>query len=225
MTMNDLILQATNVHFSYRSRSVVTPVLHGIDLSLPRGEFVAIVGPSGCGKSTLLYVLGLMARPDQAETLRIDGHETLRLSDAARTRMRRHKIGFVFQRFNLLPVVSAVDNVNLALRLRGESRNGQAERALAWVGLADLGHKKPGQLSMGQQQRVAIARALACQPPLLLADEPTGNLDSDNSQRVLDLLKHLQHHHAQTIVLITHNQAIVDCADRVIRMRDGRFEP
>jgi putative ABC transport system ATP-binding protein len=222
--MTDLMLNAIDIHYSYREGSVVTPVLHGIDLCVRRGEFVVIAGPSGCGKSTLLHVVGLMARPDRAQELTIDGQPALGLPDAARTRLRCRKIGFVFQRFNLLPVISARENINLALRLRGESLDGQAERALDSVGLSDLAAKKPGQMSIGQQQRVAIARALACRPPLLLADEPTGNLDSANSLRVLDLLKQLQHQQGQTVVMITHNEMIADCADRVIGMRDGRFE-
>jgi len=217
-----LILERIEKTF-FTFRGQVT-VLRGIDLRVEPGELFVLLGPSGCGKSTLLHVLGLMARPDRAQELTIDGQAALGLADAARTRLRCRKIGFVFQRFNLLPVISARDNINLALRLRGESLDGQAERALESVGLAELVAKKPGQMSIGEQQRVAIARALACRPPLLLADEPTGNLDSANSLRVLDLLKQLQYQQGQTIVMITHNETIADCADRVIRMRDGAFE-
>jgi len=223
--MDDLILQARDVHYSYRNGGVVSPAVLGVDLSVRRGEFVVIEGPSGCGKSTLLHVLGMMVRPDGAETLVIDGMETVGLGDRARTGLRRRTIAFVFQRFNLLPVVSALDNVRIALRLRGRVIDGRAERALTWVGLGDVAGKKPGQLSIGQQQRVAIARAVACQASLLLADEPTGSLDSSNSQRVLQLLKDMQEREGQAIVMVTHNEAIVDYADRVIRMKDFRFEP
>ncbi len=222
--MDDLILHARDVHYSYRNGGVVSPAVVGVDLSVRRGEFVVIEGPSGCGKSTLLHVLGMMVRPDRAQTLVIDGTETVGLGDRARTGLRRGKIAFVFQRFNLLPVISALDNVRIALRLRGVVADDQAERALAWVGLADVVGKKPGHLSIGQQQRVAIARAVACQAPLLLGDEPTGSLDSANSQRVLQLLKDMQRRDGQTIVMITHNEAMVDYADRVIRMKDFRFE-
>ena len=223
--MDDLILHARDIHYSYRNGGVVTPALVGINLSVRRGEFLVIEGPSGCGKSTLLHVLGMMTRPDRAETLAIDGEETLGLGEAGRTRLRRRKIGFIFQRFNLLTVVSALDNVRMALRFRGGGTDGQAAEALAWVGLAEVAGKRPSHLSIGQQQRVAVARAVACKPPLLLADEPTGNLDSANSQRVLQLLKELQREHRQTVIMITHNEHILDCADRVIRMKDGRFEP
>jgi ABC-type lipoprotein export system ATPase subunit len=148
--MADLMLDATGIHYSYREGAVVTPVLHGIDLRVQRGEFVVISGPSGCGKSTLLHVVGLMARPGRARELSIDGQRALGLPDAARTRLRRCKIGFVFQRFNLLGVISAKENINLALRLRGHSLNGQAEQALEAVGLSDLGAKKPGEMSIGR---------------------------------------------------------------------------
>ena len=166
MTMNDLILDAGNLHFSYRSRSVVTPVLHGLDLRIRRGELLVIVGPSGCGKSTLLHLIGLMATPDRADRLTIDGQNALGLGQRARTRLRRSKIGFIFQRFNLLPVISAAENINLALRLRGVCPNRQARETLDAVGLADAAHKKPGQLSIGHHERAATDRAVALFPPL-----------------------------------------------------------
>ncbi len=183
-----------------------------------------IMGPSGCGKSTLLHILGLMMPPTHAAELVIEGTSALGLSDSRRTQLRREKIGFVFQRFNLLPVLSAEQNVHLALRLRGVEADGMVTSILEAVDLADCRRKKPGQLSIGQQQRVAIARALVTRPPLLLADEPTGNLDSDNADRILALLRGFRDRDSQTILMITHNPQCTEWADRVLRMKDGRFE-
>jgi len=218
------ILIAEGLCKSFRSGAVVTEVLRGLDLEVRRGEFVAIMGPSGCGKSTLLHVLGLMMPPTSATNLAIDGRSVLGLSDSRRTQVRREKIGFVFQRFNLLPVLSAEQNVRLALRLRGAESNGQAESVLADVDLTDVRGKKPRELSIGQQQRVAIARALVTRPQILLADEPTGNLDTENSRRVLDLLRRFRDRDGQTILMITHNPQCTEWADRTLHMRDGRFE-
>ena len=218
------ILIAEGLCKSFRNGSVVTEVLRGLDLNVRRGEFVAIMGPSGCGKSTLLHILGLMMPPTRAANLCIDGRSVLGLNDTRRTQVRREKIGFVFQRFNLLPVLSAEQNVRLALRLRGVESNGQVESILADVGLHDVRRKKPRELSIGQQQRVAIARALVTRPQILLADEPTGNLDSENSRRVLDLLRLFRDRDGQTILMITHNPQCTEWADRTLRMKDGRFE-
>ncbi len=211
------------IHKSYRTGSVETPVLHGLDLTLRRGEFVLVMGPSGCGKSTLLHILGLMMAPTQADALTIDGVDVLGLSDAGRTRLRRGNIGFVFQRFNLLPVISAADNIRLAMRLGGVRPDGRAEALLERFGLAAKADRKPGALSMGEQQRVAIARAVARNPAILLADEPTGNLDSENAQQVVNLLGELNRRDGQTVVMITHNEHCATSADRVIHMKDGRF--
>ncbi len=221
--MPDSILSAVDVHMSYRTGSVTTPVLHGLNIEVARGEFVLVMGPSGCGKTTLLNILGLMARPTQARSIRIDGHETTGLSDARRTELRREKIGFVFQRFNLLPVLSAADNVRLAMRLRGLKPDGTVDALFERFGLSGKLHRKPGALSMGEQQRVAIARALACRPVILLADEPTGNLDSDNAAHVLRLLHELNRQDGQTVVMITHNEHCAASVDRVVYMKDGRF--
>jgi putative ABC transport system ATP-binding protein len=171
----------------------------------------------------LLNVLGLMMPPTRADSVRIAGRETLGLPDAGRTKLRREQIGFVFQRFNLLQTISARKNVALPLKIRKTSLDGQVEPLLARVGLADCAHKKPGQLSVGQQQRVAIARAMVGRPALLLADEPTGNLDSDNAHAILALLSDFHRHWGQTILMITHNEHLTVNADRVIHMRDGRF--
>jgi putative ABC transport system ATP-binding protein len=218
------ILVARGIRKSFRSDSVITEVLRGLDLEVRRGEFVTVMGPSGCGKSTLLHILGLMMAPTQAGDLVIDGTSALGLGDSRRTQVRREKIGFVFQRFNLLPVLSAEQNVRLALRLRGFDADGRVDSILAAVDLMDSKRKKPGQLSIGQQQRVAIARALVTRPPILLADEPTGNLDSDNARRVLDLLRQFRDRDGQTILMITHNPQCTEWADRVLQMKDGRFE-
>ena len=198
-------------------------MLHGIDLQIDRGAFIAVMGSSGCGKTTLLHVLGLITQPTRARSVRVDGTETVGLPDAARTRLRSQKIGLVFQRFNLLPVISAVENVRLALRLGGQSPDGQAEAMLDLVGLAGAGNRKPGQLSIGQQQRVAIARAMAVRPKLLLADEPTGNLDSENAAGVMDLLTRCHEQFGQTVVVVTHNPTVAKRAQAILTMRDGRF--
>jgi putative ABC transport system ATP-binding protein len=222
--MNDgLMIDVRHLHHAYRHAGVVEPVLHDLDLQVRRGEFVVIMGPSGCGKTTLLNVLGLMMVPTRAETVRVAGVDTLGLADGARTRLRRETLGFVFQRFNLLSTISVRQNVALPLRIRSLSADGQVQQLLDYVGLHDCARKKPGQLSVGQQQRVAIARALVGQPALVLADEPTGNLDSANAAAVLDLLSGFHRERGQTVVMITHNEQLAVRADRVLHMRDGRF--
>lgn len=218
------ILTGRAIRKDFRNGSLVTPVLRGLDIEVGAGEFVAVMGPSGCGKSTLLHILGLMMPPTEAQKLVIAGATALNLNDSRRTQMRREKIGFVFQRFNLLPVLSAEQNIRMALRLRGIEPDGRVDAILEAVDLADSRFRKPGQLSIGQQQRVAIARALVARPPILLADEPTGSLDSDNARRILDLLRGFRDREGQTILMITHNPQCTEWADRVLRMKDGRFE-
>jgi len=216
------ILETHNLTKVYASDGVETPALRGVDLAVAAGEFVSIMGPSGCGKSTLLYLLGLLATPTDG-TVCIDGQDTGSLGDGGRTRLRRRHIGYVFQRFNLLPTLSAEENVALALRLRSE-RPGEAPREmLRAVGLEDKRRRRPGQLSVGEQQRVAVARALVTQPTVLLADEPTGNLDSEASARVMDLVDRLHRQRGQTVVLISHDPQVAERGDRLVRMRDGRF--
>ncbi len=218
----EAMITVRGLHHAYTHAGVVEPVLHGLDLEVRRGEFVVIMGPSGCGKTTLLNIVGLMLAPTKAAELRVAGKDVLRLDDAGRTRLRREALGFVFQRFNLLPAISVYRNVALPLRLRRASLNGQVDAILERVGLSAYAGRKPGQLSMGQQQRVALARAVVGAPALLLADEPTGNLDSANAGAVLDLLSDL-HRQGQTIVMITHNEQLAVRADRLLRMRDGCF--
>ena len=223
MKDDGILLRARGVHHTYHNDGVATPVLYGIDLAVRRGEFVVIMGPSGCGKSTLLSILGLMMRPSEG-SVEIDGTAAGCLGDAGRTVLRREKLGFVFQRFNLLPVLTAERNVGLALKLRGQCTDGRASEALERVGLSGKGRRRPGALSVGEQQRVAIARAFVGRPALLLADEPTGNLDSQNARGVLDLLANLNQSDGLTIVMITHNERLAERAERVLTMRDGRIE-
>jgi len=216
------ILETRSLVKVYRADGVETPALRGVDLAVEAGEFVAIMGPSGCGKSTLLYLVGLLATPTEG-TVRLDGRDAAALGDGERTRLRRRHIGYVFQRFNLLGTLSAEENVALPLRLRGERPGAAPHDMLRAVGLEEKRRRRPNQLSVGEQQRVAIARALVTRPTVLLADEPTGNLDSEASDRVMDLVGRLHRDTGQAIVLITHNRQVADRADRLIRMHDGRF--
>jgi putative ABC transport system ATP-binding protein len=218
----ETILEARGLTKVYRTGAAPTAALRGVDLAVRRGEFVSVMGPSGCGKSTLLYLLGLLATPTEG-TVVLDGTDTGAISDGRRTLLRRHHVGFVFQRFNLLAALSAEENVALALRLRHEAVQSRACEMLAAVGLDDKRRRRPGELSVGEQQRVAIARALVTRPDVLLADEPTGNLDSEASERVLDLIGRFHRDAGQTIVLITHNEKVAERAERLVRMRDGRI--
>ena len=218
------MVEISGVHHAYCHSSVRENVLHGVDLTIQPGEFVVVMGPSGCGKTTLLNILGLIMTPTRANSVRIAGQETLGMPDGRRTRLRCEKIGFVFQRFNLLPTISVRQNVILPLRLRRSKVDGRADELLDRIGLSNFAHKKPGRLSIGQQQRVALVRALVGRPALLLADEPTGNLDSASAQSVLDLLQEFHRETAPAILLITHNEQLAVAADRVLRMRDGCFE-
>jgi ABC-type lipoprotein export system ATPase subunit len=177
------------------------------------------MGPSGCGKSTLLHVLGLMTPPD-AGTIRLDG-SVVPAAAGARTVLRRKQIGFVFQRFNLLGVLSAADNVAISLRVRGLRADGRVRELFETLNLTEVVHRKPGQLSVGEQQRVAVVRALAHRPALLLADEPTGNLDSENGAALLDIFRRMNRKEHQTIVMITHAAEAAERADRIVRMKDG----
>ena len=206
----------------YRTDAVATPALRGADLQVARGEFVSVMGPSGCGKSTLLYLMGLLATPTEG-TVILAGTDTRDLSDGERTRLRRAHIGYVFQQFNLLPTLSAQDNVALPLRLRRMAVGDAPREMLRAVGLEEKRRRRPNQLSVGEQQRVALARALVTRPGVLLADEPTGNLDSETSDRVMDLVSRLHGETGQTIVLISHNEQVAARADRLVRMRDGQI--
>jgi putative ABC transport system ATP-binding protein len=199
--------------------------LRDVTLAVEKGELVAVVGPSGSGKSTLLHLLGAMDTPTGGE-VRLNGQDLAKLNDAARTRIRRHQIGFVFQTFNLLPTLSARENVEIAMRLAGvpaRERRARAVDLLERVGLGSRAGHLPRQLSGGERQRVAIARALANRPALILADEPTGNLDSATGGSII-MLMHQLNHDGQTIVLVTHNVEIADRAGRVLHMKDGQIQ-
>ncbi len=206
----------------YRTGGVDVEALRGVDLSVGRGEFVAVIGPSGSGKSTLFNILGGLAPPTSGEVW-IDGADLRKMGEGERTQMRQRKVGFVFQKYNLLPTLNARDNIFIAQAIAGIKKQPAGfENVLKMLGITErLGHK-PRALSGGEQQRVAIARALVNEPAILLADEPTGNLDTANSNAVLDLLRDLNQRTGQTILMITHNPEAAAFADRVISMRDGQ---
>ena len=217
------ILKTKNLKKYYGGGDTQVKALDGVNLSVEGGEFVAIVGTSGSGKSTLLHMLGGLDRPTGG-TVTVAGKNIFSLKDEALTIFRRRKIGFVFQSYNLVPVLTAYENIVLPVQLDG----GKVDKAYVKEVIAALGLEKklgnlPGQLSGGQQQRVAIARALAAKPAILLADEPTGNLDSRTSQDVLSLMKVTGRKFAQTMVMITHNEEIAQLADRIVRIEDGRI--
>ena len=218
------VLEIIDLKMVYHVGKVDVHALRGISLSVGAGEYLAIMGPSGCGKSTLLHVVGGMLQPTSGQVM-IDGEDVTAMRDSDRTDLRRRKIGFVFQRFNLFPTLSADGNLKLAERIYSNGNNGgDAKRRLEVLKLLGLEEKinhKPLELSGGEQQRVAIARAIINRPAILLADEPTGNLDSENSQIVLEMLRGLNKEFGQTIIMITHNPEAAAKADRVIEMRDG----
>lgn len=206
----------------YRIGKVNVPALRGVDLIVQEGEFLAVVGPSGCGKSTLLHILGGLTPPTSGKVC-VDGNDFSTMGDADRTRFRRHKIGFVFQRFNLLPTLTARQNIAIAQHIQGNGFNPHRFQIVVdMLGIREKLNHKPFAMSGGEQQRVAIARAVICEPKILLADEPTGNLDTENSQIVLNMMRALNRSFRQTILMITHNLDAAAVADRIVRMRDGR---
>ena len=217
------ILSTKNLRKIYGAGENEVHALDGVDLKVDEGEFVAIVGTSGSGKSTLLHMLGGLDRPTSG-TVTVDGKDIFTLKDEALTIFRRRKIGFVFQNYNLVPVLNVYENIVLPVQLDGnEPERKYIDSIIDMLGLSAKLSNLPGNLSGGQQQRVAIARALAAKPAIILADEPTGNLDSRTSQDVLSLLKISSQKLAQTIVMITHNEEIAQLADRIIRIEDGRI--
>lgn len=217
------ILQTQNLKKVYGTGPTAVHALDCIDLSVEKGEFIAVVGTSGSGKSTLLHMLGGLDRPTSGKVF-VDGKDIFSLKEEALTIFRRRKIGFVFQSYNLVPVLNVYENIVLPIELDGKKIDKHfVQNILETLGLSDRQDALPSQLSGGQQQRVAIARALASSPAIILADEPTGNLDSKTSQDVLSLLKVTSQKFSQTMVMITHNEEIAQMADRIIRIEDGKI--
>ena len=220
------ILQTTSLRKVYRMGEVEVAALNGVDFVVEKGEFVAIMGPSGSGKSTLLHLLGGLDAPTSGD-VRLGDTQLAALDDDQIAVLRRQQIGFVFQAFNLLPTLSAFENVALSLLIDGRSLQTYTERIielLTLVGLGDRLEHKPNQLSGGQQQRVAIARALVTEPMIVLADEPTGNLDSQSGNEILQLLRQTCDARQQTIIMVTHDHRAAAIADRVVRLKDGRID-
>ncbi|HEX7288418.1 MAG TPA: ABC transporter ATP-binding protein [Candidatus Angelobacter sp.] len=218
------IIQVENVTKVYHIGKVDVSALTGVSFSVAKGEFVSIVGPSGSGKSTLFYILGGLTHATSGRVL-IDGQDFSQLSDAKRTAMRKRRIGFVFQKFNLLPTLTARDNIEIAREISG--RNGSEpeffNQVVEMLGVAARMDHRPAEMSGGEQQRVALARAIINRPAIVLADEPTGNLDSKNSDVVLQMLREANRTFGQTVLMITHNPAAAEIGDRIIHMRDGHI--
>jgi len=223
--MNKIIVKAKGVKKSYKmSKKNIVTALNGVDIEVKEGDFSAIVGPSGCGKSTLMHILGLLDKPD-AGSLEIDGQDMIKIKDKEAHKIRAWKIGFIFQGFNLLPSLTALENVMLAGKYGGlklARRKARAVELLKLVGLSDRMNHKPNELSGGQQQRVAIARALMNNPAVILADEPTGELDTKTSLEIMDILKKLNRENNQTFLIVTHNPDVAAVCKKIIKLKDGK---
>lgn len=223
---NNTIIHATNVHKTYHTGTVAVPALRGIDLSVKRKEVIAVMGPSGCGKTTLLNCLSGLDEADEGKIL-IEGSTLTEMSDHERTDYRARRMGFVFQFYNLLPVLSAVENVEMPLLVAGirpSAAREQALEALAQVGLSERANHRPAELSGGERQRVTLARALVNNPVIVWADEPTGDLDSETADQVMDLLVRLNDERDLTFLLVTHARRVAARCTRVVQMRDGQIE-
>ena len=221
----EVVLKAVELYKSYHLGNVEVPALRGAGLEVRRGEFVAIIGPSGSGKTTLLNILGLLDTPDSGE-LYVDGESVIGLDDDELSEIRLWKIGFVFQHYNLIPILTALENVEVPMILAGvppKKRIKRARRLLQMVGIPHMAEHKPTEMSGGQQQRVAIARALANDPSIILADEPTGNLDTKSSEEIVNLMGTLNREKGTTFVVVTHDLDVAKKADRILRIRDGRL--
>ncbi len=218
------IIEVRELEKIYRVGRVDVPALRGVDLSVKAGEFLSIIGPSGSGKSTLFHIIGGLTPPTSGR-VRVDGSDLAAMSDADRTRLRRRTVGFVFQKFNLLPNLTARDNIAVARYIAGMDRkpDPQFEEILRLLGIASRLDHKPNALSGGEQQRIAIARAIVNHPAILLADEPTGNLDTENSKAVLEILRDLNVRLGQTVLMITHNPEAAAYGHHTVHMRDGRI--
>lgn len=223
--MNELVVEARQLSKVYVMGGEEVRAVDGVDLEVRKGDFVSVMGPSGSGKTTLLNLIGCIDCPTSG-AIRLDGQGTAGLKEVELDRLRMQRIGFVFQSFNLMPIMTALENVMFPMEMAGVSRKEQVKRAtelLTWVGLPKRLHHKPRELSAGENQRVGIARALANSPSILLADEPTGNLDSKTTKEISLLFQRVNSEHGMTIMLITHNEAVAEVAGRVLRMRDGRI--
>lgn len=219
------IIEAVDLHKTYHIGKVNVPALRGVSFAVEKGEFVSIAGPSGSGKSTLFYLIGGLTGADSGKVI-IDGVDFTGLSDSSRTRMRKSKIGFVFQKFNLLPTLDARSNIDVAIDIAGNHGSRDTayfDKIVGLLGLAKRLDHRPSELSGGEQQRVALARALINRPAIVLADEPTGNLDSKNSEIVLQMLRHSNQELGQTVLMITHNPEAAAYGDRIVHMRDGEI--
>jgi putative ABC transport system ATP-binding protein len=218
------IIETENVCKTYRVGKVEVPAVSGVSLTVERGEFLSVVGPSGSGKSTLFYLLGGLTRADSGRVM-VDSADFSQLSDSERTRMRKRKIGFVFQKFNLLPTLDARANIQIARDIAGNKSDdsGYFEHVTSLLGVDKRLNHRPSELSGGEQQRIALARALINKPAIVLADEPTGNLDSKNSEIVLSMLRRSNQELGQTVLMITHNPEAAAFGDRIVHMRDGHM--
>ena len=218
------IVSCQNVTKTYRQGSVTVPALRGVDLEIETGDFAALAGPSGSGKTTLLNLVGGLDAIDEGE-ITVDGHRLREVGDSAMADLRLRRIGFVFQAYNLVPVLSAVENVEYVMLLQGVAKKERRERALAMleeVGLADKAHQRPAELSGGQQQRVAVARAIVSDPAIVLADEPTANLDSATGRDLLDIMLRMNANREVTFIFSTHDRQVMEYARRLIRIQDGQ---
>jgi putative ABC transport system ATP-binding protein len=217
-------IEAIDLRKTYHIGKIDVPALRGISFSIEKGQFVSVVGPSGSGKSTLFYLLGGLTQADSGRVI-LDGDDFTALSDAQRTQMRKRKIGFVFQKFNLLPTLTARSNIHIAREIAGNGQGDSAffDRITDLLGLRERLNHRPSELSGGEQQRVALARALINSPAVVLADEPTGNLDTENSNIVLEMLRRSNQEFGQTVLMITHNPQAASYGDRIIHMRDGHI--
>ncbi len=222
--MSDPIIQVRGLRKVYRVGDVDVEALRGVNLTVERGELVCVVGPSGSGKSTLFHILGGLTSATSGEVV-VDGRDLSKISDAERTEMRKRLVGFVFQKYNLLPTLSAADNIAIARHIagRGLTEDPKFREVLQLLGIGHRLHHKPRALSGGEQQRVAIARAIVNHPAILLADEPTGNLDSKNSEAVLGVLRDLNERLGQTVLMITHDAHVASYGHRIVHMLDGRI--
>jgi len=220
-----IIIEAKGLKKSYKmSKTNVIKALDGVNIQVNEGDFSAIVGPSGCGKSTLMHILGLLDKPESG-TLLIDGEDVTKVKDKKAHLLRAQKIGFIFQGFNLIPTLTAMENVVLAGKyggMKADERKSRAIKLLKLVGLKDRMNHKPNELSGGQQQRVAIARALMNDPTVILADEPTGELDSKTSLEIIDILKKLNKENNQTFLIVTHNTEVAEACKKIIKLKDGK---